>query len=235
MLFFTKKKSLTESGTLAGYTDRHSHLLPGVDDGFKTADDSLAALEAMEEAGIADVWFTPHIMEDIPNTTSELKERFADFKASYKGKINLHLAAENMLDNLFAERFAADDLLTMEDNILLVETSYFNPPIGLEATLDAIMRKGYRPLLAHPERYKYMDTSDYERLHSRGILFQLNLGALAGGYSPETQKKAKELLKRGWYHFSGTDIHSIRQIQAILSTPIPTSQLTAIKQLPNHI
>ena len=107
-----------------------------------------------------------------------------------------------MLDNLFSERFAKKELLTMEDDLLLVETSYFNPPYGFENTLKEIMSKGYRPLLAHPERYKYMDMKDYARLKEAGVLFQLNLGAINGGYSPETQKKAKKILEKDGITFS---------------------------------
>lgn len=158
MFFLSKKKNLIESGTLRGTIDRHSHILPGVDDGIKTIDDSLKLLDLMEEAGVAEVWLTPHIMEDIPNTIDGLKARFEQLLKAYKGNIKLHLAAEHMLDNLFSERFAKKELLTMEDDLLLVETSYFNPPYGFENTLKEIMSKGYRPLLAHPERYKYMDT-----------------------------------------------------------------------------
>lgn len=76
---FSRKKSILESGLLDGFTDHHSHLLPGVDDGFQTADLTLEALRTMEQAGVADVWLTPHIMEDVPNTVGALKQRFEEF------------------------------------------------------------------------------------------------------------------------------------------------------------
>ena len=124
-----RKQSVEKSGFLNGFTDRHSHLLPGVDDGFRTLSETIEALSYMETAGVAEIWLTPHIMEDIPNTTGSLKARHEELVAAYKGSIKLRLASENMLDNLFEERLASDDLLPMEDNILLVETSYFNPPL----------------------------------------------------------------------------------------------------------
>lgn len=235
MFFLNNKKSLSQAGALVGKTDRHSHILPGVDDGIKTMDDSLKLLELMEETGVAEVWLTPHIMEDIPNTIDGLKARFEELLKAYKGKIKLHLAAEHMLDNLFAERFAKKEVLTMEDDLLLVETSYFNPPYGFERTLKDIMSKGYRPMLAHPERYKYMDMKDYARLKEAGVYFQLNIGALNGGYSPETQKKAKKILEKGWYNFFGSDVHSIRQYKNITSTPISNKLIKAVESIPDTI
>lgn len=102
--FLKRKVSLADSGILKGMTDYHSHLLPGVDDGVKTMAETLEILEEMEKQGIREVWFTPHIMEDIPNKTADLKEKFTEVQAAYQGNIKLHLAAENMLDNLFEER-----------------------------------------------------------------------------------------------------------------------------------
>ena len=97
---FSKSKKFGESGLFKGLTDWHSHILPGVDDGIRTEQESLALLDEYERAGIKEVWFTPHIMEDVPNTTSGLKEHFEEFTSRYKGNIRLHLAAENMLDTL---------------------------------------------------------------------------------------------------------------------------------------
>lgn len=155
---FRRKQTLAESGILRGMTDYHSHLLPGVDDGVQTAEDSLEILRLYEQLGIREVWFTPHIMEDIPNTTAGLRNRFEQFQKQYTGNIHLHLAAEYMLDNLFKERLAHRDLLPIgeEGNHLLVETSYFNPPMDLYGMMEKIKSAGFIPVLAHPERYTYM-------------------------------------------------------------------------------
>ena len=149
--------------SLPGFTDHHSHILFGVDDGVKTLEVSLRVLQRYEEIGIAEVWCTPHIMEDIPNTTQGLRERFAELTAAYQGPIRLHLAAEYMMDQLFEERLQNKDLLPLgaEGNRLLVETSYFNPPMGMHNILKRIKSQGYFPVLAHPERYVYMDKNDY--------------------------------------------------------------------------
>ncbi len=200
---------------LSGFTDYHSHILFGVDDGVKTLEVSLQVLQRYEEIGIAEVWCTPHIMEDIPNTTEGLRARFAELQAAYHGPVKLHLAAEYMMDQLFEERLQNNDLLPLgsEGNRLLVETSYFNPPMGMHDILKQIKTQGYFPVLAHPERYVYMDKDDYRTLKARCILFQLNLASLAGAYGPDAQKKARWLLKKDFYNLAGSDLHSIRNIQ----------------------
>lgn len=209
MLRIFKRRNSAGTGTLNGFVDWHCHILPGVDDGLPTMEDALSVLAEYERRGIAQVWLTPHIMEDIPNTTAGLRARFAELQAAYKGGVQLHLAAENMLDALFEERLAARDLLPIgpSGDHLLVETSYFNPPMDFYGTLHRIMSAGYRPILAHPERYIYMDEKDYRQLHGMGVEFQLNLPSLAGMYGPEARKKALRLRKLGLYAYSGTDLH----------------------------
>lgn len=197
-----------------GYTDHHTHLLPGVDDGFRTLEDSIQCLEIYASKGFTDVWLTPHIMEDCPNTTNRLRERFAEFNDAYKGPVRLHLASENMIDALFVERLEADDLLPM-GNHLLVETSYFTAPADFYSILAEIKSKGYFPLLAHPERYRYMDKKDYARLLESGIGLQLNLYSLTGAYGNEARDKALMLLRQGAYTASGTDIHRTHQSQGL--------------------
>lgn len=211
MLFFRKQTTLKDSGIFQGFTDWHCHLLPGVDDGVQTMEESLQVLSLYEDLGISEVWLTPHIMEDIPNTTQGLKERFAELDAAYQGTITLHIAAENMLDNLFEERLAKNDLLPLgkDGRHLLVETSYFNPPMGLNNILLRIKSKGYVPILAHPERYVYMDEDDYRQLKAMNVLFQLNLPSIVGGYGAEGRKKAEWLLKNGLYDLTGSDTHRL--------------------------
>lgn len=206
-MFFKKISSL-----LVGFTDHHSHILPGVDDGVKKMEVSLKVLQHYGQLGIAKVWCTPHIMEDIPNTTEGLKARFAELQEAYNGPIELHLAAEYMMDALFEERLEQGDLLTLGDegNQVLVETSYFNPPMDLDGILRRIKQKGLHPVLAHPERYVYMRERRYDELKNNGIRFQLNLSSIAGAYGPEAKDKAKWLLKKGYYNLAGSDLHSLR-------------------------
>ena len=207
---FKKQISLEGSGVFEGFTDWHSHILPGVDDGVQTMEEAIKILRAYERLGVSTVWLTPHVMEDIPNTTAHLRERYAELRAAYNGPINLHLAAENMLDNLFEERLAKNDLLPLgeQGDHLLVETSYFNPPMDLYGMLERIRAKGYYPVLAHPERYVYMDSADYRRLRSAGVRMQLNLPAMAGAYGQQVRAKATGLLGEDFYCICGSDIHS---------------------------
>ena len=182
--------------------------------------DSLAILARYEQLGISEVWCTPHIMEDVPNETARLRGRFAELQAAYKGPIALHLGAEYMLDHLFDRRLSEGDLLDHggdDARTLMVETSTVDPPMRFDAILDEIKARGYFPILAHPERYYYMDKDDYRRLHERGVRFQLNLGSMAGIYGHEPLQKAKWLLSEGWYSYVGSDLHSSRMLDMILS------------------
>lgn len=215
---FRKKHTLEDSGYFLAFTDWHCHILPGVDDGVQSMDESLQILAEYERLGVKEVWLTPHIMEDIPNTTEKLRERFIELRTAYQGSVTLHLASENMLDNLFEERLEKNDLLPIgkDGKHLLVETSYFNPPMGLNNILLRIKAKGYYPVLAHPERYLYMSENDYLRLKSMNIQFQLNLFSLFGLYGKEVQKRAKTLQKQEMYNYIGTDLHRIITLQNAL-------------------
>ena len=210
-MFFGKRQI---ADVWVGATDCHSHILPGVDDGVSDMETSLKILAAYEKLQIREVWCTPHVMEDIPNTTEGLKARFSELLAAYNGPVKLNLAAEYMMDGLFLERLEKDDLLTHghEGNALLVETSYYTPPMDLHSILESIKQKGYYPILAHPERYLYMKMTDYEPLKKMGLRFQLNVASLTGGYGGDAVKKAQKLLKDGAYNYIGSDIHRYRQV-----------------------
>ena len=222
-----KHQTLLERGFFKGFTDWHSHILPGVDDGVQTMEEALQILKKYEDLGVKEVWLTPHIMEDIPNTTALLKERFTELQTSYQGNVRLHLAAENMLDNLFEERLEKNDLLPIGEHKdhLLVETSYFNPPMGLYDTLQHIKAKGYYLILAHPERYTYMEKEDYRKLKTMGIKFQLNIPSLAGIYGKEAQKKAEWLTEQNMYDLHGTDLHRTEMLDKVLRADLAESQL----------
>lgn len=212
---FRKRIILADSGIFQGFTDWHCHLLPGVDDGVQTVEETLRILSLYEELGVKEVWLTPHIMEDMPNTTASLKARFEKLKAVYRGDIVLHLSAENMLDNLFEERLEKGDLLPLGKNgkHLLLETSYFNPPMELSNILLRIKSKGYTPVLAHPERYNYMNEKDYRLLKGLNVKFQLNLFSWVGSYGTGVRKKSEWLIKNGFYDLAGSDIHGLAALE----------------------
>lgn len=240
-LFFKKRKDdanvFPGAAIFEGFTDWHSHILPGVDDGVRNIEESLAILAQYEEWGVHQVWLTPHIMEDMPNETDDLRARYEELKAAYaedhaarlaaadsdgagmlrRNPIILSLAAENMMDNLFKERLADNDLLPIgpKGNSLLVETSYFNPPMHLYATLEEIKEKGYEPILAHPERYVYMGMRDYDRLKGMGIKFQMNLFSQADRYGRSVHKKLLDLLDKHYYNYMGSDLHSMGMLSEV--------------------
>ena len=417
---FSKKRTIAQSGILAGYTDHHSHILPGVDDGVESMDEALRILATYEAAGVKELWLTPHIMEDIPNTPDKLRARFAELTARYKGSITLHLAAEYMIDNhlrsllmnchsvtnncpsfqrgtsnagsiaqgvketttklrpalegrwheqgevtegsstnnnspsfergtsnagsiaegvketttklrpalegrwheqgevtegsstnnnspsfergtsnagsiaegvketttklrpasegrrqersevtegsstnnncpsfnegqrggaLHGKRAQETALCHFEPkgeisttkeellpigtkgNHLLVETSYFNPPMRLHETLRQIKSLGYHPLLAHPERYMYMDEEEYIRLHQEGVKFQLNLPSICGGYGNTVKKRAQWLLKKGLYDVIGSDTHCEEGVEYLLGSSIRKNENNLLTQL----
>lgn len=273
MLTFGKKTTIAASGILVGATDHHSHILPGVDDGVETMDEALRILATYETLGIKELWLTPHIMEDIPNTPKKLTARFNELKVAYTGNITLHLAAEYMIDNhlhkLIQEinspslpRGTTRGSVVCDDGYfstpkecpigatqgegvetnkllpigsagkhILVETSYFTPPMRLHETLRKIKSLGYYPILAHPERYMYMEKEEYLELHEEGIKFQLNLASLARGYGKAVKKKAEWLLKKELYSVAGSDLHREDAIEFIKGCELGKNEMEAIRNL----
>lgn len=218
-----------------GFTDCHCHILPGVDDGVETMEEALAILALYEQTGIREVWLTPHIMEDVPNTTAALRQRFGDLSEAYKGPIALHLSAENMLDSVFAERLEHDDVLPWgpRGDRLLVETSYVHAPVHFHDLLQRIMAKGFFPMLAHPERYVYMSPDDYRALKDRGVEFQLNIFSLFGFYGQLARKKAEHLLAAGYYDYAATDLHAYDVMELALRERLGTKTIRRVKQIAN--
>lgn len=218
--FSKKVPKLGESDFFNGFTDWHSHILPGVDDGFQKMEDSLAVLRHYENLGVKTVWLTPHIMEEVPNTPRKLRDRFEQLKEAYSGPIVLNLAAENMLDSLFEERVSQNELMTIgeDGDHILVETSYVNPPMGMDQMIFNVMSMGLTPVLAHPERYRYMDKQDYSKWKERGLMFQTNFMSLLGMYGETAREKAEWLLKEGMIDLTGSDLHRYNQLKIALET-----------------
>lgn len=233
MWLLSNKILMADSGILEGFCDWHCHLLPGVDDGVQDVGETLQILEEWEMLGVETVWLTPHIMEDMPNSPDDLKKRVEALRMHYTGHIKLHLAAEHMMDGPFAKRLEQDDVLPIGNSRkqLLVETSYYTPPMNLNEVIDSVTAKGYEPLLAHPERYQYMDRRDYRHWKDQGVLFQLNLPSVVGAYGPEVLQKAEWLLKENMYDYCGTDTHAIEQIGLLLNSEINKKTASKIKRL----
>ncbi len=241
MWFVSNKTTVRESGLLEGFCDCHSHLLPGVDDGVEEMDETLQILRLWQSVGMKEVWLTPHVMEDIPNEPAALRRRLAALQDRYDGNIRLHLAAEYMMDGYFVknqnenedenENQNQNGKLCLGDNVMLVETSYYIPPMNMEAIIDSIKKKGFEPILAHPERYQYMDKDDYRYWKERGVLMQLNLPSLVGAYGPDVQYKAEWLLQKNMYDYCGTDTHSQEQAELFLDGIISQKVVKKVRRI----
>ena len=217
MGLFSHKYSINDKKLLEGATDHHSHILFGVDDGVSKPEESLAILAMLEEVGLKSLWLTPHTMEDVPNTTEGLRKRFEELKAMYQGPIELHLASEYMMDELFERHLAEKDFLFhREEGSVLMETSTWSGPYNFWDMIDRTMRAGFRPVLAHPERYEYMGEKEYSKLHGMGVRLQLNYPSLLGYYGGHVKVKAELILKKGWYDLAGSDVHRLRSLRHIL-------------------
>ncbi|RNI26177.1 tyrosine-protein phosphatase [Rufibacter latericius] len=204
--------------------DMHSHLLPGLDDGAETLEDSMQLLEGLYALGFRKLCMTPHVMGDFyKNTPTAIREKLKDLQeaVALRGiKIELSCAAEYYLDEwFFAKVQAGEELLTFggDRRFLLIETSYMNEPAHLRQVIFATQAAGYTPVLAHPERYAYF----YGRiealfsLRETGVLFQINLNSLAGYYSKQAKEVARQLIKRKAVEFLGTDTHSMKHIKVL--------------------
>lgn len=233
-MFSLFNKGILETDLLNGMTDVHSHLLPGVDDGMESMEESYKACAYLEKIGMKRIFLTPHIMEDLPDNHPDfLKERFKEFVQHNPTGIEFHLAGEYMLDNGF-NRQMEEGLLTIGDKYVLVETSYMAASPDMHRMLYELSVSNYQPLIAHPERYSYMSVDDLLSLKKHEYSFQMNLMSLAGIYGKEVQKRASFLLKNGHYDFIGSDIHSLHVYQHALSNLyLSKSEMEQIRVLLN--
>lgn len=207
------KKSFLQSELLKGFTDVHCHILPGVDDGVQKMESALHVLDYYEQNGVKRVFFTPHVAEELhENNREHLLQRFDELRKQYKGSIELALGAEYMLDNGF-ERLLdqKEDFLCASGNTILVETTAQNPPINMSQIIFEVQDRGYDIILAHPERYTYMHSNEYEELVSKNVKLQLNLLSIVGLYGEHAKKKSKTLLEKGLYTYVGTDLHNLKR------------------------
>ncbi len=205
-----------------GFVDIHSHLLPGIDDGAKDIEDTIALITKMKSYGIKNFITTPHVLGTVyPNTSAIILNKLDTVKKALSERnihdVNIRAAAEYMLDEQFSEKLANNEILTLKDNYILVEMSYFNPPMNLYDILFEIQLKGYKPVLAHPERYNFYhnDYNNYNKLKRAGCLFQLNLLSLTEQYGKHVQKTANKLITDNMYDFVGTDTHKKEHLELL--------------------
>lgn len=224
-------------------TDMHSHLLPGLDDGAETVEQSLELLRALRDFGYRKLIMTPHIMGDFYKNTPEgiraalqvLREAAA---SAGLGDVELECAAEYYLDEFLGRKLVdGTEMLTFggDKRYLLFETSYMNEPLNLFDIIFELKAQGYCPVLAHPERYTYLygRFADLEKLRrDHGVLLQINLNSLAGYYSPPAKKVAELLIEGGLVDFVGTDTHHLRHTDTLLRRTLPHRHMEKLLKMP---
>lgn len=217
--FFRSKHK--DDSRLFFHTDVHSHLVPGIDDGSTNVEKSVELAERMHSWGLDRLIVTPHVTQDtFENTPDTITPPFNALKKAIEDKgldIDISHSAEYRLDEFFIKQLECGNLRPMPNNYLLVECSYLQEPWDLDSILFNLMLKGYKPILAHPERYHYyhQHKERYERLHAGGTLFQVNLLSLAEHYGRDEKMIAEYLLEKNMIDFLGTDLHSRHHAAAI--------------------
>lgn len=201
--------------------DMHSHLIPGIDDGVKTIEESLESIRILHQLGYTHIITTPHIMQDFyPNTPENIHSGLERVRAAVNEAqipVTIEAAAEYYLDFAFFEQFDKDNVLTINNKYVLIELSFLNPPQILHETIFKIQTSGFTPILAHPERYSYWfrDLNVFQDLKDRGVWLQLNINSFADEYGIPTRKLAEKLVKLNLVDLLGTDFHRVQHKESV--------------------
>lgn len=220
MIFFNKHKAILKDLIPDNHIDIHSHLLPGIDDGAQTINDSIFLINELKNMGVSKFITTPHIFSGFWDNNKQKIETLEKETVSKLMSSNINLpisaAAEYLMDDHFISLFKKGEILTLKDNFVLVEMSYLNPPIQLYDIIFDLQIAGYKPILAHPERYLFYHNNfeEYLKLKNAGCLFQINLLSTVGYYGKEVAETAKKLLSKGLIDFVGSDVHHKKHIES---------------------
>jgi len=212
--------------------EMHSHLIPGIDDGVKTTEESISIIRRLKKAGYHKVITTPHIMSDYYRNTPEIINKGLEkVKAALQKEnidIELEAAAEYFVDDYFEKLIKNDEpLLTFSDNRILIEQSAMRPSPNLGRVIFLLNTKGYKPILAHPERYTYYlkDFEKLKKIKSYNCEFQLNMLSLTKHYGPHAYKLAIKLLEEGMIDYIGSDIHHGKHLSIIEKQFVENSKI----------
>ncbi|MFN0049727.1 MAG: tyrosine-protein phosphatase [Cytophagales bacterium] len=221
-LFSPKQNENKPSSQLGYATELHNHLLPAIDDGVQSIEESMQVIGALYSFGIRKIISTPHIkFEVFNNTPAIIAAKLEEVKTALAARniaIEIQAAAEYFLDEILLDKIKSNEaLLTFGDKHILFETSHVDACPFLTEAVFNLKLQGYKPIFAHPERYQYgfFDFSILERIFDSGVLFQLNINSLNGYYGKEPQRQAKLLIERGMVDFVGTDAHGMRHIETL--------------------
>ncbi|MGB5237675.1 MAG: CpsB/CapC family capsule biosynthesis tyrosine phosphatase [Flavobacteriaceae bacterium] len=219
--FFTKKYFLVDY--LKNFVDIHNHILPGIDDGPESVEESVQLLKGFGELGIKSFIATPHIMPDYYDNNPETIRGALDLlRGELARQGMLHIAieasAEYMIDHHFETLLdQGEGIIPMRKQYVLVEMSYLQPPLNFETAIKKAAFQSFTPILAHPERYTFLhkNTGQYRRYKEMGVLFQLNMLSLSTYYGKTVQRIAHKLLEKNLIEFIASDIHNIRQLKRV--------------------
>ena len=193
--------------------DLHSHLIPNVDDGSKSMGQSINMLKRLIDLGFKKIITTPHIHPNYPNTPEIILgglSKLQDEVSRLNLQIELEAAAEYYVDDAFHKKVKDGGvILSFGGKHVLVESSFLNKPVFFESAMFDLLSAGYTPVLAHPERYQFLEGSiDWLiELKSMGVLFQVTFGSLGGFYGTTPEKIAKTLLRNKMVDYLGSDLH----------------------------
>ena len=216
-----------------GFVDIHSHILPGIDDGAKKVSESLNLITEMNQIGISKIIGTPHTYKGLyDNTTKTIESSYNLIKNELDDSIHIKYASEYLIDETVVEKAKKNSLLTLKDNLVLIEMSFAGPPNDLFNLIFQIVLCDYIPVLAHPERYRFWfnDFKKFKKLKKIGCMFQLNLFSLMGYYGKDVTLFTEKLLKNNMIDFVGSDIHNLNQIK-LFDNKIKISDIKKIEKI----
>jgi protein-tyrosine phosphatase len=230
-MFFKKKDKVSNKADYSLLNaDIHSHLLPGIDDGSPDMETSLKLIKGMKDLGFKKLITTPHIMWDMyKNTRNIILQKLEEVKTKLKEEqvdIEIHAAAEYFIDDHVEELLnQKDPLLSFGNKMVLVEFSMASPPFDLKEVLFEMQIQGYQPVIAHPERYIYLEHNKnfYDELKDAGYFFQLNILSLSNLYGNSVMELARYLAKKQYYELIGTDLHHFRHLDALKNLPFSSA------------
>lgn len=198
--------------------DIHSHIMYGIDDGASTKEESLSILKKASDDGVTDIVLTPHyINKSKYNCNNKNKQKILnELKKELKKDnidINLYLGNEVMIDRDIIKLIKKDEVATInKSKYILVEFPMNSEEKDSINIMFELIRKGYLPILAHPERYSYVrkHPEKIDKYIEMGVLLQGNYLSLFGKYGKEAKKFLKKLLKQRKITILASDIHKER-------------------------
>ncbi len=233
MFFFTKKTFLADA--LPGMIDYHNHVLPSIDDGSDSISTTIEMIALYRELGFAGLYTTPHTMEDyynndvgtITNCFTSTVEQLDQNDAS----LLLGTSSEYMMDSGLEGILKNQHYIALPGNRLLFEFSYFQKPATAEQLIFEMLHQDLDPILAHPERYRYLSIPEIVDLKNRGCQLQINMLSLSGHYGMDALKKSEQLLLEGHANLIATDAHRVEHLLKIKELKIRKKILEAIERM----